>query len=269
MDGRTWQDVHLEELVRLLDDISLTVTTSEGFVIPSLVVAGAGDEASWPGMSPATYWEFPVATTSNQFAPSLMLSNTGTVAVTATIDVYTSAGATVGAREVVVDPSIPKRIDLNDLADGAMAVRVRAAAPVSAVVLAEEAAAVVEPTDEEGQLDEEEIPVGGRIAGTIGVSGAASEWLLPGLGAVSAGESTVWLLNSGTEAATVILQPLGTQDLPTSKQSVPPGTVLGVPLGYDAAVGGYFVESTVPISVSWSAESVTGLMFVTGTVVGG
>ena len=269
VNGRTWQDIRLKEIVPLLDDVSLTVTTSEGFVIPSLVVAGTTDEASWPGVAPTTYWEFPVATTSNEFAPSLMLSNTGAVSVPASIDVYTAEGVTVDAREVVVDPSIPRRVDLGDLADGAMGIRVRSAAPLSAVVIAEESQVVLEATDEEGQTDIENPGGGDRIAGTIGSSAPATKWLLPGLQAVDGAESTVWLLNTGTEAATVVLQPLGSQTLQTAKQSVPPGTVLGVPLGYDAAVGGYFVESSVPISVAWSAQAPNGIVFVSGTVVGG
>lgn len=270
VNGRTWLDISLNEIVPLLDDVSLTVTTSEGLVIPSLAVAGTTDEASWPGIAPTTYWEFPVATTSADFAPSLMLSNTGTVAVAALIDVYTATGVTIDAREVVVDPSIPRRVDLSDLADGALGIRVRSAAPLSAVVIAEESQVVLAAAGEGDQPDEgEETSGGDRIAGTIGSSGPATNWLLPGLQAVDGADSTVWLLNTGTETATVILQPLGSQSLLTSKQSVPAGTVLGVPLGYDAAVGGYFVESSVPISVAWSAEAPNGLVFVSGTVVGG
>jgi len=268
VEGRTWKDISLGELVPLLDDVALTVTTSEGHVIPSLVVAGQGDEASWPGIAPATTWEFPVATMSAEFAPSLMLSNTGAVSAMAVIDVYTVDGATTDAREVVVDPSIPRRVDLSDLADGALGIRVRSSSPVSAVVLAEEGEVVTEATDEEGQADDENTAVGDRIGGTIGVTSPASKWLVPGLQAVASGESTLWLLNTGSEAATVILQPLGSDDLETTKQSVAPGTVLGVPLGYDAWTGGYFIESSAPISVAWSVEAPKGIMLIGGTVVG-
>ena len=83
VEGRTWQDVSLNALVPLLDDLALTVTSSEGFVIPSLAVGGATDEASWPGTAPATMWEFPIATPRPDFAPSLMLSNSGAETVTA------------------------------------------------------------------------------------------------------------------------------------------------------------------------------------------
>lgn len=267
VQGRTWLDVDLNSLVPLLDDLSLTVTSSEGFVIPALVVAGETDEASWPGVAPSTNWEFPVATIAPEFAPSLMLTNTGSTPVVATVDVYTSSGATVGAREVEVLPSVPRRVDLGDLANGALGIRVRTTGPVAAAVIAEEATAVLEPTDEEGELEEGAV-AGDRIAGTIGVSGPANDWLLPGLSAVRDAESTVWLLNTGTETATVTLQPLGIRNLIATKQSVAPGSLLGVPLGFDVTAGGYFVESTEPISVAWSAESAFGLMFVTGTVVG-
>jgi hypothetical protein len=266
VEGRTWHDVNLNQILPLLDDIALTVTTSEGFVIPSLAVAGSGDEASWPGIAPAAYWEFPVANSSTNYAASLMLSNTGSVSVAAVIDVYTAEGVIENAREVVVDPLIPKRVALSDLADGAMAVRVRAGAPLSAVVIAEEAAAPIA-SDEEGQLDSE--TPGDRIAGTVGVSEPATAWLLPGLQATQSGESTVWLLNTGSEPATVILQPMGVVAQQASKQSVPAGALVQVPLGYDVSVGGYFIESSAPIAVAWSVEAEKGLMFVSGTVVGG
>ncbi len=264
--GRTWYDVHFNELLPLLSDLSFTVTTSEGFVIPSLVVAGSGDEASWPGIAAGTYWEFPVATSSSTYAPSLVLSNTGDASVSVAIDVFTADGVTSDAREVTVDPSIPKRVALSDLADGAMGVRVRASGPVAAVVLSEESRAVAGATDEGAQAAEDP-EAGDRIAGTIGVTKPATTWLLPGLGGVAGADSTLWLMNTGSEAATVVLQPLGLGGLPTSKQSVQPGTTMGVPLGYDAAVSGYYIQSTAPISVAWSAEAEKGLMFVTGTVV--
>jgi hypothetical protein len=266
VQARTWLDVNLNTLVPLLDELSLTVTSSEGFVIPSLVVAGLTDEASWPGVAPASSWEFPVATVSAEFSPSLMLTNAGAAAVVATIDVYTADGSTIGAREVEVLPSVPRRIDLSDLADGAMGIRVRSTGPVAAAVIAEEATAVLEPTDEEGEVDEG-TTAGDRIAGTVGISRPSSTWLLPGLSAVPDADSTLWLLNTGTETATVTLQPLGVRRLIATKQSVAPGTTVGIPLGFDVTVGGYFVESTAPISISWSAESASGLMFVTGTVV--
>ena len=79
----------------------------------------------------------------------------------------------------------------------------------------------------------------------------------------------MWLLNTGSEPSTVILQPLGLGGYQTTKQSVAPGSLLTVPLGYDPAVGGYFIEASQPISVAWSVEAEKGIMFVAGTVVGG
>jgi hypothetical protein len=269
VEGRTWQDVGLNALVPLLDDLSLTVTSSEGFIIPALVLGGTTDEASWPGAAPRTYWEFPVATISAEFPPSLILTTAGAGPATATIDVYTELGVTPDARQVEVTPSIPRRVDLSDLADGALGVRVRSSVPVAAVIVAEESVAVLEPTEEEGQIDEEVEASGDRIAGTIGISAAATRWLVPGVQAVRSAESTLWLLNTGAEAATVTLQPLGVRPLPAIKESVAPASLLAVPLGYDVSVGGYLIESSAPVSAAWSAVNPNGLMFVTGTVVGG
>lgn len=267
VEGRRWVDVNLNELIPLLDDLALTVTTSEGFVIPAMILAGSSDEASWPGTSPATTWEFPVATVSSVYAPSLVLTNSTGSDATATIDVYTGDGVVPDAREVDVISGIPRRVDLSDLADGAMGIRVRSTAPVAAVVLAEESPVSSQSTEPDGQPSEG-TDTGDRIAGTIGTSAPATRWLLPGLQAVPDANSEVWLLNSGDAAATVTLQPLGLRSLTPFKEVVPPGSLLEVPLGYDVTVGGYFVESSAPISVAWSAETDTGLMFVVGTVVG-
>jgi hypothetical protein len=267
VEGRQWVDVNLNELIPLLDDLALTVTTSEGFVIPAMILAGSSDEASWPGTSAATTWEFPVVTVSADYSPSLILTNSTGADVTATIDVYTGDGVVPDAREVEVISGIPRRVDLSDLAEGAMGIRVRATAPVAAVVLAEESPVFVQPTEEDGQAGGE-AGGGDRLAGTIGTSAPATRWLLPGLQAVADANSEVWLLNTSDQSATVTLQPLGVESLTPFKEIVPPGSVLGVPLGYDVTVGGYFVESSVPISVGWSAEAETGLMFVVGTVVG-
>jgi len=267
VEGRRWVDVNLNELIPLLDDIALTVTTSEGFVIPALILAGSSDEASWPGTSPSTRWEFPVATVSAVYAPSLVLANTTNTDATATIDIYTGDGVVLDAREVDVIAGIPRRVDLSDLSDGAMGIRVRSTVPVSAVVLAEEAPTVEQPTEQDGQVAEGD-GTGDRIAGTVGATAPATRWLLPGLEAVPDANSEIWLLNTGSDSATVTLQPLGLKSLTPFKEVVPSGSLLEVPLGYDATVGGYFVESTTPISVAWSAETDTGLMFVAGTVVG-
>jgi hypothetical protein len=264
VDGRTWRDVNLNQLVPLLDDLSLTVTSSEGFVIPTLVVAGTTDEASWPGVAPSRTWEFPVATVSPTFSPSVVLSNTGQDAAVATFDVFTAQGTTADVRDVEVLPGIPSRVDVSDLADGAFGLRVRSTEPVAAAVVAEESTTVLESG---GDLDNEEAG-GDRIAGTIGVATPSQKWLLPGLQAVSDADATLWLLNSSSEPATVTLQPLGVRSLAASKQSVPAGTQLGVPLGYDVTIGGYLIDSTAPISVAWSAEAANGLMFVSGTIVG-
>jgi hypothetical protein len=268
VEGRTWQDVSMNALIPLLDELSLTVTSSEGFVIPTLAIGGTTDEASWPGVAAGAYWEFPIATPSDLYASSLMLSNNGAAPVNAVIDVFTDQGATIDAREVEVSPGIPRRVDLSDLADGALGIRVRASGPVAAAVIAEESTVVLEPSDEEGELDDPDAQLGDRIAGTIGISSPASQWLLPGLQAVPDSESVAWILNSGAEAATVTLQPLGVRALPATKQSVAPGSLLGVTLPADISVGGYMIESSAPVSIAWSAESPAGLMFVTGTVVG-
>lgn len=262
--GRGWQDINLNQLLPLLDDLSFTVTTSEGFIIPSLVLAGSTDEASWPGSAPATTLEFPVVTPSGDFTPTLLITNPGSATTVVQIDVYTDSGTVPAAREVEVAPDVPRRVDVSDLADGGFGVRLRAESPIAAVVVAEESPVVLLPEQDQAVVGG---TAGDRIAGTIGSPAPARRWLAPGLQGVAAGDATLWLLNSGAEAATVTLQPLGVRPIAAVKKIVAAGSLLQVPLGYDVAVGGYSIESSQPVSVAWSVESDVGLMFVAGIAV--
>ena len=258
--GRSWQDINLNEIVPLLEDLSLTVTSEEGLVIPAIVVATELDEATWPGIGLSTLWEFPVVRQTG-LVPTLAISNPGDVDVDVEIDVFTGEGSVPAARIVTVPAGRPMRVPIDDLADRFFAIRVRSTSPIAAVVTAEdEAPQVAEEAAEEpaGQLT-------ARIAGTVGSPAPALRWLLPGPGGIRTATSTVWVLNSHSEAVTVAIQPLGEGELAPDKIVIEAGTVRRLVLSQEAGIAGYLLSAATPISAAWSVESGDGVAFIAGT----
>ncbi|NIR37023.1 MAG: hypothetical protein GWN79_09870 [Actinobacteria bacterium] len=76
-------------------------------------------------------------------------------------------------------------------------------------------------------------------------------------------------MNTSERAATVTLQPLGVRDLAAEKISVLAGRVVGYEIPDDAAIASYFLESTVPVSVSWTASDGRGTAFIAGVGIDG
>ncbi len=261
--GRVWEDIDLNEIVPLLDDLSLTVSAEEGLVIPSLVVSTDLDEASWPGTGLSPVWEFPVVTQTG-LVPSLIISNPGDAEAQIEVDVYTSEGSVEAVRTAVAAPRTPVRIEIGDLADRFFAIRVRASEPVSAVVVAED---LVQSVAEEAQ-DPEEV-VAQRIAGTVGVPEPANRWLLTGPGGVRTATSTMWIMNSGANPVTVSILPLGSQSGTADKVQLEGGTVRRVVLSQASGVSGYLLEAQSPISAAWSIEAGDGVAFVSGISIDG
>ncbi len=272
--GRSWRDVNLTQIVPLFDDLSLTVTTSEGLVIPSVALSGGADEASWPGMGPATTWEFPVVNAGG-LVPSLVLSNPGPDTVTVEVDVNTAEGVTSAAVVVEVTPDVPRRLTLEDYGSAPFGLTLRASGVVAAAVVAEDAPQLVgaDAGADSGDIDggeagaDEAEPPGDRIAGTVGASEPARSWLVPGPGSLADADTSIWLLNSGAEAATVTLQPLGNGALPALKVLVDGGAILEVAAPYDGTVAGYRVVSSTPISVQWTAVADRGVAYFAGVAV--
>jgi hypothetical protein len=103
-----------------------------------------------------------------------------------------------------------------------------------------------------------------RTGGTIGSSELATKWLLPGAGSAPDAASTIWLMNPNPETVTTTLQPVGVRPLQPSKLQIEPGTLLQVPLDEDPQVGGYLIESTLPIAAAWSAHAPRGVAYFAG-----
>lgn len=261
--GRSWIDINLNEIVSLLDDISLTVSSEEGLVIPNLVVSSRVDEASWPGTGLSTAWHFPVATTED-LSGFVVVSNPGDAPLSVDVDVHTAEAALPAARTESVPPGQPVRIPLRDLADGAFGVVIRATAPAAAVVIAEDVpVTTAEEDDAETQTTDR-----GRIAGTVGAEAPEARWLLPGVGAIPDSTATLWMMNTNAEEVVAMVQPLGSVTIDPSEFILAPGTVTSVEL-QSLSISGYLIDATLPISASWSVELSDGVAFISGTPVGG
>jgi len=280
--GRSWVTIDLTRVIPFLDQVSFTVETEQGLVIPSLVLANESDEASWPGTSQATTWDFPIAADGN-LDPSLVVTNTGSAETIVAIDVFSLDGPIIDAFETVVPPVTPVRIALGDLAAPPFGVRVRSSAPVSAAVEAREPLPdpeVPPPEDAEttttlaegDEIVEDEVPVViTGLAGTVGSVEPSARWLVPGVGLTPDTTATIWIMNTGPDAATVTVTDLsGDGPLLSEKRLVEGGSLVGIPLatGDRPGVEGYLIESSEPISVAWSIAGERGVAFLAGVAVG-
>jgi hypothetical protein len=239
--GRSWKVIDFARLLPLRQSMSITIDMKQGVVTPEMVYSEGTDVAVWTNQGQADQWDFPIVDTGG-LEPSLALSNDAAGPVDYEIDTYTSAGAVVASLTGTVDAASHVDLPLGDLAEAPFGVRVRTGGPVAATVIADD---------------------GSRVAATTGVAAQATHWMLPGFGLV--GTNTLWVMNSGTETATVTYRlvdsggALGDAD----KVAVPPGTirsVRGLPIG----ASGLEVESNVPVSISWSAETAGAVGFEDG-----
>jgi hypothetical protein len=241
--GRSWRTLDLGEVLPFRRQLSVTVHTEQGRIIPTMVQGNGTDQATWTDVGRSEVWEFPLVSV-GQLEPSLAVSNDGALDVAYTIDVFTAQGPVEGVVDGTIGSKNQDRIPIADLAEGAYAVRLRADGPVSAVVIAE------------GE---------GEVAATSGAPMAALRWMLPGAGANSAARSSLWFLNSGAEDITVTYQSLdasGTVEDP-GKIILPAGTVRRVVLD-QVGVSGVIAESTAPFSAAWSAETQGAVSYSSG-----
>lgn len=245
--GRSWRTLALGEILPFRQQLSVTVQTEQGRIIPAMVQTGGTDQAVWTDVGRSEVWEFPLIAV-GQLQPRLAVSNGGSLEVTYTIDVFTAEGPVEGVMEGLIPAHGTDRISLGGLADGAYGVRLRADGPVSAVVV--------------GEAD-------GQVAATSGAPLAARRWMLPGAGANSATRSSLWFLNTGAESITITYQTLdagGTVANP-GKIIVSAGTVRRVLLD-QVGVSGVIAESAEPFSAAWSAEIDGATSFSSGVPIG-
>ena len=264
--GRTWVDVDLREAIPFLDTLVITVSSDEGTVIPTVIQGRATDEASWSGTGLSTEWTFATAALGG-LTPRLAVWNPNEGPVDVEIDLYTRSAVVTAAFEATIEAGRPASFDLSDQSNGAVGVRVRSLSndAIAAAVVAEDVA-VESPESNGDDEDVEEAP--SRIAGTVGAAQQSNSWLLPGAGGLVGGESSIWILNTSPNQITVTLQPLGSSSLAADKVSIAPNSFRRVRLSTSSAVGGYRVDATVPITVSWSLQTVDAAALFAGIPIG-
>jgi len=270
--GRSWTTIDLGTPLPLRDHLGFVVSTDQGLVIPELVVDDAADEASWPGVAPATTWEFPIARVAGLDA-TLELLNTGSEDVAVDVDLFTPQGAIPAVTSFVVPAGMPVQIVLGDFTDGPFGVRVRASGPLSAVVEARSPgdALAAPPSDaaaSEAEAPTTTVPPGPvGLAGTVGAPRPATRWLVPGTGVFSGADTTLWILNTGAEDVTATLTPLGVGG-PAEKVVVAAGSILAVSVDPEEEAAGYAIEATGPVSAAVSLVDARGVAFVAGVAAG-
>lgn len=237
---RTWTDVDLAVTLRLRDVLAITITPEEGIVIPAMFAANADDEAMWVGSGVGTRWEFPVVG-AGSVAGSIRLYNPSAEAVLVEIDLITAEGPILGAEVVQVGPGEPVIVDLSTAVGGSFGAVVRAETAVAAAVVASG---------------------GGGLAATIGASKPVDRWLLPGAGAGGDGVRSLWITNSGEEAATISLRALGADGAgAVEKILVPAGSLRQFIIEPTA---GYLAESLTPFVAGWAVQSPEAVAFALG-----
>jgi hypothetical protein len=269
----------------------LTVQTETGLVIPALILNNASDEAYWNGTTQSTTWEFPVTSVPG-LEPTLVLSNTGSIGASVTIDIFTPDGATLEANSLLVSPLEPVRLDLTDFADPPFGVRVRSNAPVGAVIQAaphgtfQSAESAIDGGDDHGDepadpatggeddgetsTDEEAPPeapaVFDGLAATTGNIDPATRWLIPGIGVVPGAATSLWIMNSSPDQATVTITPLGAAAGGPEKIIIAPGSLVEIPYAEvtETGMSGVIIDATVPVSAALSIAGSQGVAFVGG-----
>lgn len=279
--GRAWTTIDLEPFLPFRDQLVFEIVAEQGLVIPVLVRTDEHGEAMWTGTAASETWEFPVVAPGG-LEPSLAIMSAGEDGIAISIDIVTEGGTTVAAREVLLDSTTPVLVPLGDLAAPPFGARVTASAPVVATVVA----SVVDVEDEQGGEDvppdittttahddttdttdttaaaEDEFLRG--LAGTIGSPSVSTSWIVP-LTTLIGSDTTLWIMNGGSEAASVTLLPLGEGEfLAEEVIMLEPGTIAGVPVDVGVGTFGYEVVSDLPVSVAWEISGDRGVALVTG-----
>ncbi|MEN8041227.1 MAG: DUF5719 family protein [Actinomycetota bacterium] len=274
--GRSWTTIDMERYLPFRDDLAFTVTSTNGLVIPAIVRTDDRGEAMWPGSAPSETWDFPIVTTGG-LEPFISVLSAGDDDVLVTVDILTESGSLRNAREVTIESSVPTLIPLSDLAAPPYGVRVRATSPVAASVIAVIPAAEVD--GGEGEVPDttttsssttttiastEEDFIKG-LAGTVGISRPASEWIVP-IDTFPNSTTSLWMLNAGASAVTVEVVPLGEVEYHGADHTltIDAGAILGVEVDVGIGIYGYHVKADGPVSVAWEMSGDRGAVLVTG-----
>lgn len=279
--GRSWATIDIGDFLPFRDELAFTITSTEGLVIPAIVRTDNRGEAMWPGSAPSRSWDFPVVTTGG-LEPFISVISAGDDDVVVTVDILTTDGLVRDAREVTIASSVPTMIPLSDLAAPPFGVRVRSTSLIAAAVVA------VVPA-EEGDGGEGELPGDGTdtttttaddtsttapeivepfirgLAGMGGIASPSSDWIVP-MGTLPDNETTMWIMNAGSDSVVVDVIPLGEVEILGSHETITiaAGTIYGVQVDVGIGIFGYHVVADGPVSVAWAMEGARGAALFAG-----
>jgi hypothetical protein len=274
--GRSWTTIDFGPYLPFRDELSIKVTSTTGLVIPVMVRTDEHGEATWNGSSPSQTWEFPVVSP-GKLVPSIAIVTAGDDDVTVSFDIVTESGIIIDAREITLDSTAPALVSIEDLALAPFGVRVRATAPIVATVVA--SVLDVAEDDDEGSLNgaapsttisetdttvATEADFARGLAGTTGIPELSASWIVP-IETLPGSETTLWMMNSGVDAATVTVVALSEDEfLSQETVQIAPGTILSIPVDRGIGVFGYRLTSDVPISAAWEIVGDRGVALVAG-----
>lgn len=245
VNPRSWRDIDFEEQLRQRQSLVISVRVDEGLIVPAMSYTTGDDQDWWLGSDLSSEWEFPIAKAEGLGTSAIVVGNPNLADVNVTVDLYTTEGPQRAAIEVTAAPGSPVRIELGDLPESVVGVRVSATAPVIAGV------------------------VGHGEAGTVVTGGSpttARSWLLPGLRTVGLTEGTLWLLNSSFEQVSVTVSVLTGDAAINTQVLVEPGSHVAVPITEPDALG-VAVESADPFTAAWTLQGPSGAAWSVGIAV--
>jgi len=276
--GRAWTTIDVEPFFPFRDELVFEIVAEQGLVIPVLVRTDEHGEAMWTGTSASQVWEFPVVAPGG-LEPSLAIMSAGADAISISIDIITERGTTIAAREVVVDSTAPILVPLGDLAAAPYGARVTASAPVVATVVASvndgdseggegelpgDVTTTTESTDTTDTTTAVDDVFLRGLAGAVGSSRTATSWIVP-LDTMPGSTTTLWMMNSGSDDASITILPLGESEFLVEESiQIPAGTLFGRVVDVGVGTFGYQIESDAPITVAWEIVGDRGVALVSG-----
>lgn len=209
------------------DQLSVTVETRRGALIGYGLIRSEGQQAIWRAVAPAQDWWLPVP--AGEGPKLITVSSSLAADLEYQVDLYGPEGFQEGFATGILTPRGQFQLDLGELSNDAMAVRVSASSPVVTTLF---------------------MRSNGGYGITSGSPVDALTWLLPAAGAGAGGTGQLVLLNSGVDVVEVEVRALtlgaSTDTLQLAAEQV---AVLAM-----TEVTGYRVDASGPLVALWLDE---------------
>jgi hypothetical protein len=219
--------VDFTELVPGRETLSIVIETSRGRVISVGRQGAAGESAIWQAVPPAQDWFIPIP--GGQGRREVVVATPINADVEYQVDFYGPEGLEEGLLSGVMPARGRATIDVTELSDKPVALRIISTAPIVPTLWIE---------SEEG------------LSVTTASPRGANRWLLPGAGVPAGGRATVVILNISIDDSTVTIRPLRRG---TTVRTLTVGSDSLLELALEAA-DGYLIESVGETVVLWSGH---------------